>query len=43
MAARQAGGSARLTDAMAGAVAAAGGQVETGRWVRSLAELPPTG
>jgi phytoene dehydrogenase-like protein len=27
---------------MAGAVAAAGGQVETGRWVRSLAELPPT-
>jgi hypothetical protein len=42
MAARQAGGSARLTDAMAGAVAAAGGQVETGRWVRSLAELPPT-
>ena len=36
-----AGGSARLTDAMAAAIVAAGGQVETGRWVRSLAELPP--
>jgi phytoene dehydrogenase-like protein len=36
-----AGGSARLTDAMVTAVVAAGGQVETGRWVRSLAELPP--
>jgi phytoene dehydrogenase-like protein len=36
-----AGGSARLTDAMIEAVATAGGQVETGRWVRSLAELPP--
>jgi len=35
------GGSARLTGAMTEAVAAAGGQVETGRWVRSLAELPP--
>src|SRR5579859_6427335 len=35
------GGSARLTDAMAEAVVAAGGQVETGHWVRSLAELPP--
>ena len=35
-----AGGSARLTDAMAEAVVAAGGQVETGHWVRSLAELP---
>ncbi len=35
-----AGGSARVTDAMAGAVLASGGSVETGRWVRSLAELP---
>ncbi len=36
-----AGGSARITDAMADAVVAAGGSIETGRWVRSLAELPP--
>jgi phytoene dehydrogenase-like protein len=35
------GGSARITDAMAAAVLAAGGQIETGHWVRSLAELPP--
>jgi phytoene dehydrogenase-like protein len=35
------GGSARITDAMASAVRASGGTVETGRWVRSLAELPP--
>ena len=35
-----AGGSARLTDAMVEAIVAAGGQVETGHWVRSLAELP---
>jgi phytoene dehydrogenase-like protein len=35
------GGSARITDAMAAAVVAAGGRIETGRWVRSLAELPP--
>ena len=34
------GGSARITDAMADAVKAAGGCIETGRWVRSLAELP---
>ena len=34
------GGSARITDAMADAVTAAGGTIETGRWVRSLAELP---
>ena len=33
-------GSARITDAMAGAVIAAGGSIETGRWVRSLGELP---
>jgi phytoene dehydrogenase-like protein len=36
-----AGGSARLTDAMASAVTEAGGVIETGRWVGSLAELPP--
>jgi phytoene dehydrogenase-like protein len=36
-----AGGSAGITDAMAQAVTAAGGRVETGRWVRSLGELPP--
>jgi phytoene dehydrogenase-like protein len=36
------GGSARITDAMRDAVVAAGGQVETGQWVRSLAELPPS-
>jgi phytoene dehydrogenase-like protein len=35
------GGSARITDAMRDAVVAAGGQVQTGHWVRSLAELPP--
>jgi phytoene dehydrogenase-like protein len=35
-----AGGSARITDAMAAAVTANGGRIETGRWVRSLAELP---
>src|SRR6476646_6246931 len=35
-----AGGSARITDAMAAALVASGGRVETGRWVRSLAELP---
>ncbi|MGH3152195.1 MAG: phytoene desaturase family protein, partial [Streptosporangiaceae bacterium] len=34
------GGSARITDAMAEAVLTAGGTIETGRWVRSLAELP---
>ena len=36
-----AGGSGRLTDAMIEAIVAAGGQVETGRWVHSLADLPP--
>ena len=35
-----AGGSARITDAMAAALIASGGAIETGRWVRSLAELP---
>jgi phytoene dehydrogenase-like protein len=36
-----AGGSARITDALAAAVLSAGGGIETGRWVRSLADLPP--
>jgi phytoene dehydrogenase-like protein len=35
-----AGGSARITDAMADALIAAGGSIQTGRWVRSLSELP---
>jgi phytoene dehydrogenase-like protein len=35
-----AGGSARITDALADALLAAGGSIETGRWVRSLNELP---
>jgi phytoene dehydrogenase-like protein len=35
------GGSARLTDALLAELAALGGQVETGRWVGSLDELPP--
>jgi phytoene dehydrogenase-like protein len=35
-----AGGSARITDAMAAALTANGGSIETGHWVRSLAELP---
>ncbi len=34
------GGSARITDALAAAVTGAGGSIETGWWVRSLAELP---
>ncbi len=34
------GGSARITAAMAAAIVAAGGRIETGWWVRSLAELP---
>ena len=36
-----AGGSGRIAEAMIEAIAAAGGEVETGRWVRSLDELPP--
>jgi phytoene dehydrogenase-like protein len=35
------GGSGRITEAMLGAVVAAGGTVEAGWWVRSLDELPP--
>ena len=34
-----AGGSARITDALAAALVANGGSIETGCWVRSLAEL----
>jgi phytoene dehydrogenase-like protein len=36
-----AGGSGRITAAMTDAVVAGGGTIETGRWVRSLADLPP--
>jgi phytoene dehydrogenase-like protein len=36
-----AGGSARIAAAMADAVLTAGGSIEPGWWVRSLAELPP--
>ncbi len=36
-----AGGSARLVDALAAELTALGGEVETGRWVRSLTDLPP--
>jgi phytoene dehydrogenase-like protein len=35
------GGSARLVDALAGALRAAGGDIETGRQVERLADLPP--
>jgi len=35
------GGSARITDVMVNAITAGGGTVETGRWVRSLRDLPP--
>ncbi len=35
------GGSARITDAMAEYIRAGGGRIETGRWLRSLRELPP--
>jgi phytoene dehydrogenase-like protein len=35
------GGSARLVDALLAELAALGGEVETGRWVNSLDELPP--
>ena len=34
------GGSSRITEAMVAALTAGGGQVETGSWVRSLADLP---
>ncbi len=36
-----AGGSARIAEAMTDAVVAAGGEVVTGQWVRSLTDLPP--
>lgn len=35
------GGSAAITRALAGLLEAHGGHIETGRWVRSLADLPP--
>ena len=35
------GGSSRLVDALLAELASLGGQVETGRWVNSLGELPP--
>jgi len=35
------GGSGRLVDALTAAVTAGGGEVVTGRWIRSLRELPP--
>ena len=35
------GGSGRIIDAMAGYVRDGGGQIETGRFVRSLGDLPP--
>jgi phytoene dehydrogenase-like protein len=35
------GGSASIARAMAGLLASLGGRVETGRWVRTLADLPP--
>jgi phytoene dehydrogenase-like protein len=36
-----AGGSARITDALAAELTSLGGRVETGRWVAALDELPP--
>jgi phytoene dehydrogenase-like protein len=36
-----AGGSRAIGDALASYLRALGGQIETGRWVRSLADLPP--
>jgi phytoene dehydrogenase-like protein len=35
------GGSASIARALVGLLASLGGRVETGRWVRSLADLPP--
>jgi phytoene dehydrogenase-like protein len=35
------GGSAAIARALAGVLAAHGGRIETGRWVRGLADLPP--
>jgi phytoene dehydrogenase-like protein len=35
------GGSARLVDALTAELAALGGEIETGHWVRSLTDLPP--
>ncbi|QDU23178.1 phytoene desaturase family protein [Urbifossiella limnaea] len=35
------GGAQALTDALAGYFRSLGGEIETGRWVKSLADLPP--
>jgi phytoene dehydrogenase-like protein len=35
------GGAQAISDALAGHLRALGGEIETGRWVRSVAELPP--
>ena len=35
------GGSQAIVDALAGYLRSLGGEIETGRWVRSLADLPP--
>ncbi|HMD56636.1 MAG TPA: NAD(P)/FAD-dependent oxidoreductase [Solirubrobacteraceae bacterium] len=35
------GGSARVTDALVASIAAAGGELRTGRWIGSLQDLPP--
>jgi phytoene dehydrogenase-like protein len=35
------GGSARIIEALTGELESLGGRVETGRWVRSLGDLPP--
>ncbi|HEU5421520.1 MAG TPA: NAD(P)/FAD-dependent oxidoreductase [Streptosporangiaceae bacterium] len=35
------GGSARLTEALLAELAALGGRVETGRWIRRIEDLPP--
>ena len=36
-----AGGSQSIVDALAGYLRSLGGEIETGRWVRSMADLPP--
>ena len=36
------GGSAAIARALAGVLASLGGRIETGRWVKSLADLPPS-
>ena len=36
------GGSAAITRALGGLLASLGGRVETGRWIKSMADLPPS-